>query len=75
MSEEVNFEINVILPEIPGIPKNEMLWVQEYDEKGEIHHVITSTKTRDRYFLYLNERGQLVKKLKAASPEKFAKYI
>lgn len=71
----MEIERNTILPEVPGVPKNETLWVQGYDAHGALHHVITSTKLRDRYFLYLNEKGEVKKKLSAASPMKFAKYI
>lgn len=71
----IEFEINVILPTFPGIPKHEIIWVQGYNEKGEINYVITSTKLRDRYFLYFNENGELRKKLSASSPVKFRRYI
>lgn len=63
------------MSEFSEIPKNETIWVTGYDEEQRIHHVITSTKIRDRYFLYLNEGGKLIKKLKASSPEKFKRYI
>lgn len=63
------------MSEFSEIPKNETIWVRGYDEEQHIHHVITSTKSRDKYFLYLNEGDKLIKKLKAASPEKFRKYI
>lgn len=63
------------MSEFSEIPKNETIWVRGYDEAQRIRHVITSTKSRDKYFLYLNEGGKLVKKLKASSPEKFKMYI
>lgn len=63
------------MSEFSEIPKNETIWVRGYDEEQRIHHVITSTKIRDKYFLYLGKGDKLVKKLKAASPEKFRKYI
>lgn len=71
----MNFDTNVILPEIPEIPKNETLWVQGYDEQGALHYVITSTKLRDRYFLYIMEEGVLKKKLSARTPLTFRRYI
>lgn len=67
MDNNLGFEISV--------PKNETLWVQGYNEKGELHYVITSTALRDRYFLYLSEHGILSKKATASNPSRFEKYI
>lgn len=74
MMDDLGIERNVILPEITAIPKNELLWVQGYNAEGELHHVITSTKLRDAYFLYLYKNGKIDKKLKANTPEKFKRY-
>lgn len=63
------------MPEFSEIPKNETIWVKGYDEDQRIRHIITSTKSRDKYFLYLNDDGKLIKKLKASSPEKFRRYV
>lgn len=71
---DIDVNVNVVAPEVPGIPKNELLWVQGYNAEGALHHVITSTKLRDRYFLYLMKDGRIEKKLKENSPEKFRKY-
>lgn len=48
------------MPNFSEIPKNETIWVRGYDEEQHIRHVITSTKARDKYFLYLNEGGKLI---------------
>lgn len=61
--------------EVPGAPKNEILWVQGYSEYGDLRYIITSTKTRERYTLYFKEGGELKKKFSASSPLKFEKYI
>lgn len=58
-----------------SLPKDETLWVHGHDENGDLTYVITSTKMRDRYFLYLIKDGQIEKKLKASSPEKFRRYL
>lgn len=71
---DLDIGFNVILPEVPDIPKNELLWIQGYDEKGDLRHVITSTKLRDIYFLYLYKNGKIDRRLKANTPEKFKKY-
>lgn len=72
---DLGVDFNIILPEVPGIPKNELLWVQGYNAEGELHHVITSTRLRDTYYLYLYKNGKVDRRLKANTPEKFKKYI
>lgn len=56
------------------IPKNETLWVHGHNDQGELRYIITSTKLRDVYFLYLYKDGKFEKKLRSNTPEKFKKY-
>ena len=56
----------------PFIPqKDEILWVRGYNSDGTLRYVITSNKTRDRYFLYTKETGDWKKTAKARSPIAF----
>lgn len=71
---DLGIDFNVILPEVPGVTKNELLWVQGYNAEGELHYAITSTKLRDAYYLYLYKNGKVDRKLKANTPEKFRRY-
>ena len=38
--------------------KDEIVWVRGCNSDGTLRYVITSNKTRDRYFLYGLERGK-----------------
>ena len=51
--------------------KDEIAWVQGYNSDGALRYVITSNKTRDRYFLYTKETGVWKKTAKARSPIAF----
>lgn len=43
-------------------PKNETVWVRQYDENGTLQWIITSkNKNRDRYYLYQNKNDKFVK--------------
>lgn len=52
-------------------PKDEIVWVRGCNSDGTLRYVITSNKTRDRYFLYGLERGKWEKIAKARSPIAF----
>jgi len=51
--------------------KDEIVWVRGCNSDGTLRYVITSNKTRDRYFLYDLERGKWEKIAKARSPIAF----
>ena len=51
--------------------KDEIVWVRGCNSDGTLRYVITSNKTRDRYFLYGLERGKWEKIAKARSPIAF----
>lgn len=52
-------------------PKDEIVWVRGCDYNGTLRYVITSNKTRDRYFLYTQDNGEWRKTAKARSPSTF----
>lgn len=56
-------------------PKGEILWVQCCDEAGTPRYLITSTKTRDHYFLYKINGEKLERIGKARSPSAFDRLI
>jgi len=51
--------------------KGEIIWVRGCDSDGTLRYVITSNKTRDRYFLYSLENDEWRKIAKARSPSAF----
>lgn len=51
--------------------KDEIVWVRGCDYNGTLRYVITSNKTRDRYFLYTQDNGEWRKTAKARSPSTF----
>lgn len=51
--------------------KGEIVWVRGCNSDGALRYVITSNKTRDRYFLYALEKGIWEKIAKARSPSVF----
>lgn len=53
------------------LPKNEIVWVRGCDSGGTLRYVITSNKTRDRYFLYAQDNGEWRKTAKVRSPSAF----
>lgn len=58
-----------------NLPKNETLWVQ-YMSKGQVTHIVTSSKFRDKYYLYEIKDGLPVKtKHKSDNPLDLEKYI
>lgn len=51
-----------------GIPKTQKIWVS-YINEGKITHVVTSTASRDKYFLYeINQEGKFIKSATARQP-------
>lgn len=52
-------------------PREEIVWVRGCNSDGTLRYVITSNKTRDRYFLYTKESGDWKKTAKARSPIAF----
>ncbi len=51
--------------------KGEVVWVRGCNSDGSLRYVITSNKTRDRYFLYALKKGEWEKIAKARSPIAF----
>ena len=51
--------------------KGEIVWVRGCNSDGALRYVITSNKTRDRYFRYALEKGIWEKIAKARSPSVF----
>lgn len=51
--------------------KGEIVWVRGCNSDGALRYVITSNKTRDRYFLYALKKGEWEKIAKARSPIAF----
>lgn len=49
-------------------PRNEFVWVQYYNNVGELEYIITSKQLRDCYYLYEYEDGSFIKLGKAQSP-------
>ncbi len=57
------------------IPKGETAWTGYLDRKGNLLFLLTSKETRDWYFLYAAEGGELKRLGKARSPPELeAKY-
>lgn len=52
-------------------PKGEISWVRYYDEAGVPQFLVTSNKTRDRYFLYKINGEKLERIGKARFPSAF----
>ena len=58
--------------EVPfRLSKDEIVWVRGCNSDGTLRYVITSNKTRDRYFLYAQDNGEWKKTAKARSPIAF----
>lgn len=56
---------------IKGIPSNEILWLTQKTESGNIYYV-TSKKVRDKYYIYQLVDGVAVKLGSGKNPAKLA---
>lgn len=57
------------------IPKGETIWVQYFDEDGRLRYITTSSKIRDRYFLYKVSCDKLERVSKARTPISFDRHV